>query len=320
MVVSLLGDRVWWALPFLYGPRWVAALLFLGILPSLRSDRRSAIRAGTLTLLVFAFGLLDVRVGLGRLEPAEAVPVRVVEMNAGSGSAGAPSAERVIAELTRVDADLVVIAECSEGLANAMGRVGQWNVRRSITSLCLATHYPIREWEVRDPMDIWKEGGSGAIARALLEGPGGPLRIGLVHLETPRDALDNYFDLSSIPTLGPVTSANMQQRERESRTAHTWILAGASFPTIVAGDFNLPVESAIYRRHWGALRNAFSRSGIGRGITKQTRRWGMRIDHILTSDEIITRRAFIGRDFGSDHDPVIADLSLPIDQRTRTTR
>jgi endonuclease/exonuclease/phosphatase (EEP) superfamily protein YafD len=91
-------------------------------------------------------------------------------------------------------------------------------------------------------------------------------------------------------------------------------------PTIVAGDFNLPVESAIYRTHWGDLRNAFSRAGIGTGYTKHTRYWGVRIDHVLASGDIGTHRSFVGRDVGSDHLPLIADLVLPTTQRTNTAR
>jgi endonuclease/exonuclease/phosphatase (EEP) superfamily protein YafD len=143
-----------------------------------------------------------------------------------------------------------------------------------------------------------------------LKTPGGIIRVGVVHLETPRDALDQFPDLSAIPTLGNVTRQNMAQRERESRVAREWIFRGDVYPTIVAGDFNLPIESAIYRRHWSDLRNAFSRSGVGLGYTKRTRLWGIRIDHILTTDHFVTDRVYLGQDVGSDHRPLLAVLSL----------
>ena len=169
-------------------------------------------------------------------------------------------------------------------------------------------------------MDFWKQSGSGAIARATLATPAGVVRVGVVHLETPRDALDNFGDLSTIPTLGPVTRQNTEQRELESRVAREWIFRGEALPTIVAGGFHLPIESAIYRRHWSGLRNAFSRGGLGIGNTKRTRRWGIRIDHILTTDDFVTHHARIGRDVGSDHRPVSAELSLPKAQRTSAAR
>ncbi|MBK9550369.1 MAG: endonuclease/exonuclease/phosphatase family protein [Gemmatimonadetes bacterium] len=321
LLVGGLGDRVWWALPFLYGPRWAAGVLFLGLLPALLVARRTALVAGLLMAVIFAFGLLDVRLGLGRLEPAEAVVLRVLEINAGSGSPTLhPTATSILDEATRVEADIVVVAECSAALSDGIAASAAWDVRRGVSSVCIASHFPVLSWEERDPMDFWKQSGSGAIARATLATPAGVVRVGVVHLETPRDALDNFGDLSMIPTLGPVTRQNTEQRELESRVAREWIFRGEALPTIVAGDFNLPIESAIYRRHWSGLRNAFSRGGVGIGNTKRTRRWGIRIDHILTTDEFVTHHARIGRDVGSDHRPVSAELSLPKAQRTSAAR
>ncbi len=308
--VSLLGDRVWWSLPFLFGPRWVAGVLFIGLLPALRLARPTALRNGALMMCVFLIGLLDVRVGLGRFEPGGTAVLRIMELNAGAGSSGGPKAETIVAAIEQARPDVVVVAECSGRLLEAIEAMGGWHAHRSSSSLCLASRHAVLRWEERDPMDFWKENGSGAIARATLNTPAGAVRVGLVHLETPRDALDHFPDLSSIPTLGNITRQNTAQRERESRVAREWIFSGGDFPTIVAGDFNLPIESAIYRRHWSDLRNSFSRSGVGFGNTKQTRRWGIRIDHILTTDDFATRWARIGQDVGSDHLPLLAELTL----------
>ncbi|MBL0179957.1 MAG: endonuclease/exonuclease/phosphatase family protein [Gemmatimonadetes bacterium] len=321
VVVSVLGDRIWWALPFLYGPRWAAGACFLGLVPALVRARRTAIVAGAVMALVFGFGLLDIRLGLGRFEPKADTTLRIMEINAGSGSPTLhPTAATILAEAERVQAEILVVAECSAALADGIRATGRWEIRHAVASVCIASHFAILSWEERDPMDFWKQSGSGAIARATLDTPAGVVRVGVVHLETPRDALDNFGDLSTIPTLGPVTRANTAQRELESRVAREWIFRGEPWPTIVAGDFNLPIESAIYRRHWAGLRNAFSRSGLGIGNTKHTRRWGIRIDHILTTPEFVIHRAAIGRDVGSDHRPVSAEVSLPTAQRTSAAR
>lgn len=309
-LIALLGDRVWWALPFLFGPRWIAGVLFVGILPALVLARSTALRAGALMLLVFGFGILDLRLGVGRLEPGGSAVLRLMEVNAGGGSSGGPRAEAIISAIAQEQPDVVVVAECGPPLMEALEAMGGWHARRSTTSLCLASRHVVLSWEERDPMDFWQEGGAGAIARATLNTPGGVVRVGLLHLETPRDALDNYADLSTIPMLGNVTRQNMAQRERESQVARAWIFNGTSLPTIVAGDFNLPIESAIYRRHWSDMRNAFSRSGVGFGSTKRTRLWGIRIDHVLTTDHFATRWARLGQDVGSDHVPVVAELTL----------
>lgn len=54
---------------------------------------------------------------------------------------------------------------------------------------------------------------------------------------------------------------------------------------VVAGDFNLPIESSIFRRYWSDLGNAFSRRGSGFGWTRYTRWHGARIDQILFGRE-----------------------------------
>ena len=81
---------------------------------------------------------------------------------------------------------------------------------------------------------------------------------------------------------------------------------------IVAGDFNMPSDSRIYRACWAKYRNAFSDQGFGYGYTKWTplrgSRYGLRIDHVLTSDHWHVQRAWIGPDVGSDHLPILADV------------
>ena len=80
---------------------------------------------------------------------------------------------------------------------------------------------------------------------------------------------------------------------------------------VVAGDFNLPVESAIYRANWGDLRNAFSNCGRGFGHTKFTSLFGIRIDHVLTSDPWRCADArVLPSPYGGDHAPLVVDLVI----------
>jgi endonuclease/exonuclease/phosphatase (EEP) superfamily protein YafD len=307
VLVAGFGDRLWWTLPLLYGPRWATVLLFFGLLPALLWARRSAVKAGLLMVPIFVFGLVDYHLPYGKLESQQALPLRVMEVNMGGG--GRVSA--ILAEIERSQPQLIVIAECGSNIADVIKATGDWFVETSNSGLCFASRWPLLAWEVRDQSDFWQMNGSGAIARAFVVSPAGTIRVGMLHLETPREALQEFMDLSTIPTLGDETRSNIAQRELESSVARAWIFDGEELPTIVAGDFNLPVESAIYRRHWSDLRNAFSRSGFGTGYTKQTRFWGSRIDHVLTTADIVSAKAWTGPDMGSDHLPLFADLSLP---------
>ena len=269
---------------------------------------RLAIAAALIAIL----GIMDWRLGLGRIRRAGGVPVRIMTLNAGAGSS-VPQSPRILDEIRRVDADVVVITECGGKLPAALQALSAaYQVRVATeTSNCLLTKGTITGWWERDPTDAFRQSGSGAIQRAEVLLPQGAVRLGLVHLSTPRGALQEFRDISEIPSLGAVTRRNTAEREQESEHAVAWINRGAAMPLIIAGDFNLPIESAIYRRNWSRFRNAFSEVGWGTGYTKHTRWWGIRIDHVLSSDDVHPLQSYVGRDVGSDHLPLIASLALP---------
>jgi endonuclease/exonuclease/phosphatase (EEP) superfamily protein YafD len=102
---------------------------------------------------------------------------------------------------------------------------------------------------------------------------------------------------------------NTTLRDVEATLARRWVDAGRA-PTIVAGDFNTPVESRIFQEHWGDFADAFSRAGNGLGMTKYNGWIRIRIDHVLTDDAWRAARARVWTDVGSDHRAVIADLVL----------
>jgi endonuclease/exonuclease/phosphatase (EEP) superfamily protein YafD len=85
----------------------------------------------------------------------------------------------------------------------------------------------------------------------------------------------------------------------------------AGQPAIVLGDLNMPIESAIYRRNWSSFANAFSRCGFGLGWTKRTRRFGVRIDHVLLGAGLGCETARVVPALGSDHRGLIVRVRPP---------
>jgi endonuclease/exonuclease/phosphatase family metal-dependent hydrolase len=232
--------------------------------------------------------------------------LRVVTFNLRVGNDQDPAIGHWLAD---VDPDIAILTECRGERGTAIATLARRNVRTA-AGLCLLSRLKIDSMAARDPREFWKDYGSGAIVRATVHHPiAGPLRIGMVHLATPRHVLDHFFDLSSIPTLGDTVDANIALRDRESAAAREWI-GDPSDVDLIAGDFNLPVESAIYRRHWGDYANAFWDAGWGLGRTKHTRLIGVRIDHILLGDRLHARRTWVGPALGSDHRPVIAEVRI----------
>jgi endonuclease/exonuclease/phosphatase (EEP) superfamily protein YafD len=95
-------------------------------------------------------------------------------------------------------------------------------------------------------------------------------------------------------------------REIEHRRAFGY--ASTPGPHVVVGDFNTPPESRIYRERWEGWTNAFSVAGFGVGGTRVSGTIHARIDHVLVNDDWKVVAAWMGRDVGSDHRPMVARL------------
>jgi hypothetical protein len=146
-------------------------------------------------------------------------------------------------------------------------------------------------------------GGSSQAARYVIDTPQGAIRFVNLHLETPRKGLVGVFQFD----IGRVNE-NTLLRDIESRRTRSW-LGEAEGSIVIAGDFNMPVESAIYRRDWSEFRNTFSEAGIGFGMTKDNGWIQVRIDHIITGADWRAKRVVVGPVVGRGHRPVVADLS-----------
>ena len=146
-------------------------------------------------------------------------------------------------------------------------------------------------------------GGTGIVQFYRLQAPDGPIDIAAVHLETPRKGLEAFRYGADVSRMDPSTLV----RDIGARRIRNWV-SRQSPNAIVAGDFNMPVESVIYRRYWDDCDNAFSEVGHGFGYTRVLKRFSVRIDHVLTCGGWSAVRAFVGPDLGSDHLPLVVDL------------
>jgi endonuclease/exonuclease/phosphatase (EEP) superfamily protein YafD len=91
-----------------------------------------------------------------------------------------------------------------------------------------------------------------------------------------------------------------------------------ALPATIAGDFNTPSVSELYRAAWPGFTNAFNETGFGFGYTAPCtnhRHWfddvpWVRIDHILADDHWSVSACGVGRSKGSDHRLIWTILSL----------
>ncbi len=300
------ADRWWPATVLAFAPRWPLVLPAAMLLPlALLTGQR--LWTGIITI---AAGLvLSVYMGLRFPFPhtrAEAgddgVKIRVATFNIRDTALDTPWVRRFI---TDADADLIALQECKPDALES-GKVAGYHAKYSDTH-CLLSRFPITAVDARDRDDAYALGGNAAIVRFGLDVQGRTIQVVLVHLETIRKGFEalRYERLEGVPAL----EANTALRRWESGVASAWSRRGEG-PRLVIGDFNMPVESAIYREYWSHLKNAFDACGTGYGWTKHTRWYGIRIDHVLMDTGWTCDDAFVGVPGQSDHVPLYATLRL----------
>lgn len=98
----------------------------------------------------------------------------------------------------------------------------------------------------------------------IIDTPAGLIGFACVDLLTPRRALGIMLDSEKVFNLSQIenTQKRIDQRWLESEALSRW-LSRFPEPNIIAGDFNLTVDSAIYRDCWSEYQNAFSLTEFG---------------------------------------------------------
>jgi endonuclease/exonuclease/phosphatase (EEP) superfamily protein YafD len=313
LVLWAWGDAWWPATVLLFSGRWVFLLPLALLVPAALLVRRAPLLVPLLVGGAVVLGpVMGFRTGWRRLLPTPAgTHFRVVTLNADGGELVVPRLDFLLDEWK---ADVVVFQECGPALAAAAKQEEGWH-EHDEGELCLLSRHPIRDARAMDrsALERVKEGtsgigGAGYVVRYAIETPRGTIGVTNLHLETPRKGLEGL--LGGLQWFDPARlRQNTLLRDVESDLARRWVNGGAR-PLLVAGDFNAPVESRIFRRHWGGLADAFSLVGSGLGMTKYNGWIRARIDHVLTGAGWHPDRVTIGPDVGSDHRPLIVDLTL----------
>ena len=299
-----LADRWWLGTVVAYAPRWLWGLpLPVLLIATLVWQRWKLLGLVGLATLVFGFLILGCELPSPFAGGAPDRLVRVMTSNIGGGPP--VSIEFLVRTLEEAGVDVAAFQECKTEWAPASTHA--WHTH-SIYGMCLFSRFPIRKVDVRDPRDMWQRNGAGLMIRYELESPLGTIDVVNVHLETVREGMDEV--LRRLWRGAPEMRKNIEQRRFESEVARAFVQASPA-PVIVIGDFNLPVESGIYRASWTGLTNAFSSAGFGLGYTKHTSWHGIRIDHVLLGPGLRPVRAWVGETVvGYDHTPMLADVAL----------
>jgi vancomycin resistance protein VanJ len=303
LVLYLASDRWWAATLLLYFPRWPWALPLAVLLPAAAGCCRRLLWLLAPVLVLVLVGLMGLCLPWGVLSGAGpgGRTLRVLTCNVHRGELDPAALGRLIAD---TGPDVVALQDWLPAHEPVVFAGGGWNVRQD-GQVGLASRYPLRSLGALDDPDF-RDGDFG-IARYEVQAPGGSLVVATLHLASPRDGLEEVRD-SDAAAVGRL-EANSALRRRQSEKAVRWLSTCAA-PLVIAGDFNTPPESTIYRQYWSQYTNAFSTAGFGFGATFFTRRAGVRVDHILAGPGWSCRRCWVGPPVGSPHRPLIADLWL----------
>lgn len=289
---------IWY--PLLFFPKWWAPVLFFLALPGALLYRKKGLLllGGVGWVQLITFGGFEYNFSPKTGNSTDGI--RVATFNMGTRQLDLSELSHWVSEN---NLDLVFLQEVvrEQKIENIFP--SDWFIARE-DQMAIASRLPIQlvAASTRSRMD--GEYGLRFVSYEMLYGSR-TIRLINVHLMTPRSALEPFLakdiDLDSI-------HANFRRRDYEAN-----LLAEHSLEeplTIIAGDFNMPINSPLYRRYFSRFQNAFSVSGFGFGSTKFTSYYGVRIDHVLATDKFFFVLADVGENFGSDHRPVSAQLEL----------
>ncbi len=120
--------------------------------------------------------------------------------------------------------------------------------------------------------------------------------------------------LAAVHTLSPITRSRFASRNKQLHNLARRV-ATDNRPQIVAGDFNSTTWSPYVADFLRDSRLHDSRAGFGLQTSWPQFNWLMLIpiDHAFVSREFHIHRRWVERDIGSDHYPIVLDISLTLD-------
>lgn len=304
------GDRWWPATFLLFGPRWALALPLAALLPpALRWPRR--LLPPLLLAAIVVFGpILGLRWSFGSPAAAGGSVVRVLTCNVRGGQCDI----QALAGLARDrNVDLVALQECPPWVLQSFP--AEWHKAREGAVVVLSRHpmRPLPPVQVPHESRAWP---SVSLFPCLVDLPRGRVVFHSVYLPSAHYGIQHLLDRRR--GLDP-RKAGRLTAETENRRSASLAVRNAvqeqALPLILAGDFNLPPESAIYREAWADLADAFAQTGRGYGWTYRDSPLhvplALRLDHVLSGNGALPLSCEVGPDVGSDHRPLIAEVLVP---------
>jgi endonuclease/exonuclease/phosphatase (EEP) superfamily protein YafD len=298
-VMHLVSESWWLGTLLLYSPRWLALVPAALLIPfaACWSGRSLAIliAGGVIWLFLIAGCVLH---WPGDADSAGPDSLRLLTCNMQGRNA---ELGHFLGLVTRLQPDVVLLQEWNGERNKEAFPAPGWHFAQS-GHLWVASRLPIHALDGLRTDEIHLSGSAGAFEIVT---ESGPIRLVNVHLPTPREGISAALD-SRFRNVAELQANTLARSQASSAVRQFCGEDDANL--VVAGDFNLPVESSIFYRNWSDLGSAFSQRGCGFGWTKYTQWHGVRIDHILFGRQWTCRHCHVCPDIGSDHRPLFAVL------------
>ncbi|HEY43479.1 MAG TPA: hypothetical protein G4O11_05790, partial [Anaerolineae bacterium] len=216
-------------------------------------------------------------------------------------------ADRVAAAIEEHDPDIVGLHEILPSMGTALEErlAERYPYRRLENSYGILSRYPIHQYEFFQ-LD---QGAGSWVQQMVIEIDGNYVNFLNAHPRSPPLVGFHPFGLP----LGIPTGFINQGRDADIRDVLRRI-ERLEDPLVVIGDFNLTDQQGMYAPLTSRLKDAHRESGRGMGFTF-TRfpnigipMW--RIDYVFYSPDLVAMSTSTGDYGGSDHRPVIAELTF----------
>lgn len=294
------GDIWWLATLLMFSPRWLLLLPLAPLLLAAVLWRRRTLGVLLIVLVLIAGPIMDFSVPWRRLrfDTPEGPRLRVLTCNMHYQQPVPAVLDRLLAESRP---DIVAVQEWDSSEQAAFFPQEEWDTHRE-QGLFLACRGPIRK-ATRLGHDSMHA--KGSVMRYELQTSAGIVTFFSLHLASPRQGL---YEVIHEPRLGikDLQAGSVMRGEQFENLSRE--VEDVTGPLLLAGDFNTPTESSLFRDVWGRYTDAFTSGGWGWGYTFIGSRTTVRIDHILAGPGWRCEHSWVAPALGPPHRPVLADL------------
>jgi vancomycin resistance protein VanJ len=317
LALRLIGDDWWVTGVALYLPRLAFGLPlpFVALLLALtRRWRLLWLQLASLWLLLFPLAGLVLS---WRSYPADGEPkFRVLTYNVNSGNGGFST---LTDEIMSHSPDLVFLQELPPWRVEEMKAqlVRTFPNIVATDQFMVASKFRVLSSDTPPRIPYFGNLRSPRYMRFLVETPLGPVTVVNLHTVSPRGG---FYHLRGQGLRREILSGHLLSGDAAGEIRGTAALRAlqvkaaselarqATGPVLLVGDGNLPSLSGVRQRYLGDLHDGFAEAGLGFGYTYPSRWPWMRIDMLLSNDQLEFTRVEVGRGGASDHLCVFGDV------------